>query len=389
MILSCPNCETRFVVPPAAIGPVGRRVRCANCRHDWFAGPPDESLEIVPEFVDKSADQAAEDETSEAPPEAAPEPEPEAKEPEEEATPDSAEEEEAAEENPPETPETDVEEVPGDSEGEPAESEKPDEFAEEESADTDTPAAEKESEDKSGDGADAEPEPEPEPEPEDTGAAEEKSEKSEDQGDESEPVEEAAQEDEEDDIFAQRSRRIKSKSLRSNVPVVKKDSSALVAGGWIGLIFFILTTLWIISFKQENLMEAWPPSENLYAALGMEIEVKQEEVAAPLPNPSTFVEFTHGVETEIVEGQINLIISGKAKNNGTFAVDIPNMRGILRNAAKEEIRSWTFTVEPATLPPGEERSFSTVAEDIPPETAEFELLPEWPGETSPNSNSSD
>ena len=102
--------------------------------------------------------------------------------------------------------------------------------------------------------------------------------------------------------------------------------SALIVGGWIGLVFFILTTLWIIAFKQEGLVEAWPPSENLYAALGMEIEVKPEEVAAPLPKPSEFVEFTHGVETEIVEGQLNLIISGKAKNNGNFAVEIPNMR---------------------------------------------------------------
>lgn len=350
-------------------------MRCANCRHDWFADPPDESLEIVPEFVDKSADQAAEDGASEAQPEAAPEAEPEAEEPEEEATPDSAEEEEkeAAGESPPETAE---EEAPGDSEGEPAETEEPDEPAEEESADTETPVAKDESEDKSGDEA------EPEPSPEDTGAAEEESDESEGHGDEPEPAEE-------DDIFAQRSRRIKSKSLRSNVPAVKKDSSALIVGGWIGLVFFILTTLWIIAFKQEGLVEAWPPSENLYAALGMEIEVKQEEVAAPLPKPSTFVEFTHGVETEIVEGQINLIISGKAKNNGTFAVEIPNMRGILRNAAKEEIRSWTFTVEPATLPPGEERSFSTVAEDIPPETAEFELLPEWPEETSPKSDNSE
>jgi predicted Zn finger-like uncharacterized protein len=49
MLISCPNCSARYLVADTVIGPSGRRVRCASCKHVWHqtAAQEDGKRDIV------------------------------------------------------------------------------------------------------------------------------------------------------------------------------------------------------------------------------------------------------------------------------------------------------------------------------------------------------
>jgi predicted Zn finger-like uncharacterized protein len=69
MILTCPQCSTRYNADAAKFQPAGRNVRCAKCGHLWHQDPP-------PAEIDAASDIAVIDDSPEPPPPPAPEPMP-------------------------------------------------------------------------------------------------------------------------------------------------------------------------------------------------------------------------------------------------------------------------------------------------------------------------
>ena len=49
MILTCPACDTKYVVKDGAIPPGGRQVRCASCKHSWHQVPESSAEELESE----------------------------------------------------------------------------------------------------------------------------------------------------------------------------------------------------------------------------------------------------------------------------------------------------------------------------------------------------
>lgn len=74
MILTCPNCATRYIVPDSAIGQEGRRVRCASCKHSWFQDGAEIETPAPEPLAANSPPVTATPTDAVAPPQTAPEP---------------------------------------------------------------------------------------------------------------------------------------------------------------------------------------------------------------------------------------------------------------------------------------------------------------------------
>jgi hypothetical protein len=108
---------------------------------------------------------------------------------------------------------------------------------------------------------------------------------------------------------------------------------------------------------RDRIVAAWPATEAIYASVGLAER-----------SPLDGLEITARMERIEDGGTEVVIVTGEIRNTTDRGVDVPRLRGIFRDAARNELRSWTFAPAGDRLLPGQSIPFSDRYEN-PPEGA--------------------
>jgi predicted Zn finger-like uncharacterized protein len=68
MLIVCPHCATSYLVEAPALGPAGRKVRCARCKTQWFATLPNPAAAAYADEIIAEANQQAAAASAASPP---------------------------------------------------------------------------------------------------------------------------------------------------------------------------------------------------------------------------------------------------------------------------------------------------------------------------------
>jgi predicted Zn finger-like uncharacterized protein len=106
---------------------------------------------------------------------------------------------------------------------------------------------------------------------------------------------------------------------------------------------------------RNDFVRVFPQTASFYAMLGLPVNLR----GVILSDTATTTEQHDGVPILVVEGNI--------VNDTSRIVDVPRLKFVVRNAANEEIYSWTAVPPRANLPPGETVAFRSRLASPPPD----------------------
>jgi predicted Zn finger-like uncharacterized protein len=121
-----------------------------------------------------------------------------------------------------------------------------------------------------------------------------------------------------------------------------------------GILALVIVNCVLVGWRSD-VVRALPQTASFFALLGMPVNLR----GLAFDGIATTTEQHEGVPILVVEGNI---VNGARK-----VVDVPRLKFVVRNAARQEIYSWTAVPSRAVLPPGEAVSFHSRLASPPPD----------------------
>ncbi len=121
-----------------------------------------------------------------------------------------------------------------------------------------------------------------------------------------------------------------------------------------GILALIVANAIIVGWRAD-FVRAMPQTAGFFAWIGLPVNLRGLD----------FDKLT--TATERHEGMPVLVVGGDIVNDTSKTVDVPHLRFAVRNAARQEIYSWTAVPSRAVLPPGETIEFHARLASPPPD----------------------
>lgn len=151
--------------------------------------------------------------------------------------------------------------------------------------------------------------------------------------------------------------------LEARRQAVAREEGRRGRAGWLALIVVVVAVLVALALARETVVRAWPPSEKLYALVGL-----------------TPPKLGEGLKIKVIEHKRDidgmtavLIVKGEVTNTSEVVRDVPRLKASLRNAAGNELVHWTFATAQARLLPSETAPFVARIENPSTEAAALNI----------------
>ena len=122
-----------------------------------------------------------------------------------------------------------------------------------------------------------------------------------------------------------------------------------------GILALIVVNAIIVGWRGD-FVRALPQTASFYALIGLPVNIRGLDFDGL------------GTTTEQHEGVPILVVGGDIVNDTGKTVTVPHLRFAVRNAARQEIYSWTAIPPQPLLPPGEAVAFHTRLASPPPDS---------------------